>query len=95
MIEFFIRRVDFSLFRQGEPVKWMQEITNLTVWKSDKHDDSSKNEWLPELLIRLKMPIDEIEFIESSPTTRCYIKRVKRPFDITKIHRAKIKKGQE
>ena len=53
MIEFYIRDVDFSLFKQGEPVGWTQALTDLSPW----------SDWPPERTIKLKMPVDEVEFV--------------------------------
>jgi hypothetical protein len=69
MIEFYIRDVDFSLFKQFEPVQWTQALSDLSSW----------SEWPKEKAIKLRMEIDAVEFVPTSPERHAKhnIKRVK------------------
>ena len=55
MIEFYIRIVDFSQFKQGEPVRWGQSITDVSSW----------SDWNPKDLVRLRMDIGEVDFVQA------------------------------
>lgn len=69
MIEFYIRDVDFSLFKQHEPVQWTQALTDLSSW----------SEWPKDKVIKLRMEIDAVEFVPLSPAkdAKHNIKRIK------------------
>jgi hypothetical protein len=69
MIEFYIRDVDFSLFKQYEPVRWVQALVDLSPW----------SDWPKDKVIKLRMPIDDVEFIPLTPDkhSKVNIKRVK------------------
>ena len=60
MIEFYLRIVDLSLFRQGEPVEWRQSINDLSSWSD--HPIHT--------LVRIRMPIDEVDFIQLDAGSR-------------------------
>lgn len=89
MIFFYIRYVDFSLFRQGEPVEFQQSIVDLTTWAAQTVDS----------LIKVEMPIDEIDFVPIDPTDKKSLLRVKRVTPLAgfvtmkKRHNKKVKKG--
>ena len=99
MIEFYIRYADFNLFRQGEPVAFVQEITSFSAWRTGTpHHDTSTNDWLPELVIKLSMPIDEVEFVATSERGRANIKRGcplkgNTTKNMSSRHRSKVKNG--
>ena len=69
MIEFYIRDIDFSLFKQFEPVQWTQALSDLSTW----------SDWPKDKVIKLRMSIDDVEFIPVSPErhAKVNIKRIK------------------
>lgn len=83
MIEFYIRIVDFSQFKHGEPVRWTQAITDVSSW----------SDWHPKDLVKLRMDIDEVDFVQTDNTKegKYTIKKIKplkltlREGEITKV----------
>lgn len=87
MIEFYLKISELATFRTGKPVGWTQSINDLSTW----------SDWPIHTLVKIRMPIDEVDLIQSNPEdkTSKYLIMRKSPLrgEMVHRHRRKVKKG--